>query len=152
MGMPYLLTQVPLMLVDLPTMCLLLCAMYGFLAALRRGGLMIPVAAVALFLSFYSKYSAWLMLSVLAAIFCVMASHERSTGGGRSVCRRAFVTACISGFLIGIVFVYKAEVFLAQMRLLWEYQKPGLGRWGESFLSTFFSKSIPLFPWPRSLP
>jgi hypothetical protein len=144
LGMPYLLTQVPLMLVDVPTMFFLLLSVYSFIFALKRGGSTIVFPIIAIPLTFYSKYSSWLMLSVLAVIFFVFAAEEKKTGGGRNFYFRAFLIVLISGLLIGIVFFYKAELFFAQMRLLVEYQKPGLGRWSESFVSTFFFQINPL--------
>lgn len=141
-GMPYLLTQVPLMLADVPTMFFLLLSVYLLIFALKRGGVTIVFPSVVIPLSFYSKYSSWIMLTVLIVIFVVFAAEERKTGG-RSVYCRASMIVLLSGLLIGIVFFYKAEVFLAQMKLLVEYQKPGLGRWSESFLSTFVFQTNP---------
>ena len=47
LGMPYLLTQVPLMLVDVPTMFFLLLAVFTTLKALERGGGILRAAALA---------------------------------------------------------------------------------------------------------
>ena len=57
--------------------------------------------------------------------------------------RRGFVVVLISGILIGVVFWYKSDVFLNQIKLLLNYQQPGLKRWGESFISTFFFQIHP---------
>ncbi len=143
LGMPYLLTQTPLMLVDVPTMFFLMLAVYSFMLALKRGGCMIAMSAAAIALSFYSKYSAWMILSVLVVIFLIFALEEREPGGRRTLFFRAFLTVCAGGLLIGIIFWYKTDAFLSQMKLLAEYQKPGLRRWGESFLSTFFFQINP---------
>jgi hypothetical protein len=52
--------------------------------------------------------------------------------------RRSFVVLALSIVLIGVAAALKFDVFSEQIRLLLSYQKPGLQRWGESFLSTFF--------------
>ncbi len=143
LGMPYLLTQVPLMLVDVPTMFFLLLAVFTFISALNRGGLAILVSAFSLFLSFYSKYSAWLMLSILVVIVFVYAIPQWRKPGMGIYLSRASLAAVIGVFLIGAFFLYKFDVFSAQMKLLMEYQKPGLKRWGESFVSTFFFQINP---------
>lgn len=143
LGMPYLMTQVPLMLVDVPTMFFLLLSVYSFIIALKRGGWTTAFPVIAIPLTFYSKYSSWLMLSVLVVIFLVYILEEKRPGGRRDLYFRAATIFLISGLVIGTVFFYKAEVFLAQMKLLVEYQMPGLGRWSESFISMFFFQINP---------
>src|SRR3989338_10773952 len=72
LGIPYLFTQVPLMLVDVPTMFFLMLSMFTFIRAIDKGGIrMITFSAIALFMAFFSKYSIWLMLSVLLIIYIV---------------------------------------------------------------------------------
>ncbi|MBI5213116.1 MAG: glycosyltransferase family 39 protein [Nitrospirae bacterium] len=71
MGFPYLLTQIPLMLVDVPTMFLLTLSTFTFIKALKSGGIWLFISSLSIFLTFYSKYSTWLMLSVMAIIFLV---------------------------------------------------------------------------------
>jgi hypothetical protein len=144
LGMPYLLTQVPLMLVDVPTMFFLLLAMYAFIYALRNGRWTVVCPILAIPLAVYSKYSAVLMLSVLVIIFFVLAAEEKSASGRRAVLWRALLVVFMSGLLAGAVFFYKADVFLAQTRLLMEYQRPGLARWSESFVSTFLFQVSPV--------
>lgn len=141
LGIPYLFTQVPLMLVDVPTMFFLTLSIFAFIMALERGGVWIALSSIAIFLAALSKYSTWLMLSVLAVIFLVYLMQGRETGSN-TICRGALV-AIIACLLTGVVFLYKSEVFLAQIRLLLEYQKPGLRRWGESFVSTFLYQVHP---------
>ncbi len=140
LGMPYLFTQVPLMLVDVPTMFFLSLAMYSFILVLERGGAGATVlASVALFLAVFSKYSVWPMLSVLGVIFLVYLKKNRS-----ATLRRSAGVALLSGLLIGVALVLKSDVFLEQVRLLLSYQKPGLERWGESFVSTFLFQINPV--------
>ncbi len=141
LGIPYLYSQVPLMLVDVPTMFFFTLSVYTFIRALDRGGAMIGASALAIFAAFYSKYSTWLMLTVLVVIMAVYVWR----GGTRRVkyLYRGIAVAAVSGVMIGAVCVYKWDVFMEQMRLLTSYQKPGLRRWGESFLSTFFFQIHP---------
>jgi len=134
LGMPLLLTQVPLMLVDVPTMSFLALSIFTFLKALNHGGARWTAgASLALLLAFFSKYSAWMLLTVLPVIVIV---QQRKAPG--TAFRRALAVALVSGGLIGSVVALKFGVFAEQARLLMNYQQPGLSRWGESFFSTFF--------------
>jgi len=152
LGMPYLLTQAPLMLVDVPAMFFLILAVVTFKTAIEKGSARnIFFAATAATLAFYAKYSTWLMFSVLAIIFfavIVTAANEGRKPESRAGIFRIFFVrlvfiAGVAGLLIGIIFIYKFDVFSSQMKLLIDYQKPGLGRWQESFLSTFFFQIHP---------
>jgi hypothetical protein len=153
LGMPYVLTQVPLMLVDVPTMFFLLLAVVTLINALEKGtAFSAVIAGISAALAFYTKYSVWLMLSVLAVIFIYYVIRGSGHGSVESVSRRIGVSACFSRFLsvtgiaallIGLVFLYKYDLFMDQIRLLLHYQKPGLSRWHETFLSTFFFQIHP---------
>ena len=139
LGMPYLLTQVPLMLVDVPTMFFLLLAVFATLRALERGGAgYLALASVAVALAFWTKYSAWLFLSVLVVVLVV-----RLKQGPRPVFLRALVLIMISMVLIGATLLPMLEVVGAQLRLLQSYQLPGLARWKESPGSTFLFQMHP---------
>ncbi len=138
LGMPYLLTQVPLMLVDVPTMFFLLLALYTTLKALERGGGHLALASVAVALAFWTKYSAWLFLSVLLVVLVV-----RLQQGPRPVFLRALVLIMIPMVLIGATLLPMLEVVGAQLRLLRSYQLPGLARWEESPGSTFLFQMHP---------
>lgn len=139
LGIPYLFTQVPLMLVDVPTMFFLTLSIFTFIKALSQGGLkMTAISSVALFLAFFSKYSTWLMLSVLAVIFVVYLRTEAKT-----TIKRAGAIALVSFLLIGGAIIFKYDVVSEQIRLLINYQRPGLRRWGESFTSTFLFQIHP---------
>ncbi len=139
LGMPYLLTQVPLMLVDVPTMFFLLLAVFTTLKALEYGGGgRLVLASVVVALAFWTKYSAWLFLSVLVVILVV-----RLKQGPRPVVRRACVLILLSMVLIGVTFLPMLEVVGAQLRLLHSYQLPGLARWEESPVSTFLFQLHP---------
>ncbi|MEW6109364.1 MAG: glycosyltransferase family 39 protein [Nitrospirota bacterium] len=160
LGVPYLFTQVPLMLIDVPAMFFLAFAVLTFIMAMEKGGMgFISLSSFAISLAFYSKYSTWLMLSVLVVIFvvyciqrspaCCSSSEEGKGAVGTRKLRtsryiyRGIAVAFLSSLLVGVVFWYKFDVFSEQMRLLMAYQKPGLKRWGESFVSTFFFQIHP---------
>lgn len=162
LGIPYLLIQVPLMLVDVPTMFFLTFSVFALIKSLRSNGLgMMVLSSFALFLAFFSKYSTWPMLSVLVVIFLVYLkknSHppipplvRRGEGRinrpgeyeHRAVLYRAASILSMALLLIGVVIFFKYDVFSEQIRLLMSYQEPGLKRWGESFISTFFFQIHP---------
>ncbi|GMR19414.1 MAG: hypothetical protein BMS9Abin36_0009 [Gammaproteobacteria bacterium] len=139
LGIPYLLTQVPLMLVDVPAMFFFTLALFITIKAIRQGGTVLLLSAsVTIVLAMLSKYSVWLMLSVLPVIFLVHIEY-----GWRVVLQRAAVIALAAALLIGIVMLWKFNVIAEQLRLLQSYQVPGLKRWGESFTSTFFFQIHP---------
>lgn len=143
LGMPYLLIQVPLMLVDVPAMFFLTCSIFIFIIALRYGGLMlIFLSAVVIALTFFSKYSMWLMLSILPAIFFVHIIQPRNCSIRHYIYRGASI-ALFAALLIGFVVICRFDVFSEQINILITYQKPGLERWGESFVSTFFFQIHP---------
>ena len=144
LGIPYLLTQVPLMLVDIPTMFFLTLSIFTFIKAMERGRSCIAFSSCAVFLAFFSKYSNWLMLSVLAIVFLVYLKNPRTQQRWqRTVLQRSIVVAYISVLLISALIVLKFDVFSGQITFLHEYQMPGLKRWGESFVSTFFYQIHP---------
>jgi hypothetical protein len=139
LGMPYLLTQVPLMLVDVPTMFFLTLAVFMTIQALEHGGArLVLLAAVAIALAFCTKYSTWLLLSVLPIVF--LARHWNAS---RSVRLRAGVLATASMVLIGAMVLPNLDVIMRQLELLQSYQAPGLRRWAESFTSTFLFQIHP---------
>jgi hypothetical protein len=134
LAFPYLYSQVPLMLVDVPTMFFFLLAVYLFTRALRRGGVgNTLLAALAIFLAMYTKFSVWVFFAGFGIIFL---THALSSP--LPAIRRCGAIIIIAGVLIGTIFYLKQQVLLEQIRFLVEYQKPGLGRWGEGYISTFF--------------
>lgn len=139
LAMPYLLTQPALMLVDVPTMFFLTLAVFTTIKALGEGDARFLAAApVAITLAILSKYSAWLMLSVLPVILFVHLDR-----GPRLVLRRTAAVALVSMLLAGTAALAKLDVFAAQLTLLWSYQWPGLARWEESHVSTFLFQVHP---------
>lgn len=159
MGIPYLFTQVPLMLVDVPTMFFFTLSIFSFIQALETGGIWVLITSFSIFLAVFSKYSTWLMLSILGVIFLVyiiqnidnplftkrgQCSRIKKKGEGRFVyITRGSLVLLISAFLIGIAILLKFDTISEQMKLLSSYQRPGLKRWGESFISTFLFQIHP---------
>ncbi|OGW60109.1 MAG: hypothetical protein A2V83_02920 [Nitrospirae bacterium RBG_16_64_22] len=142
LGMPYLLTQVPLMLADVPTMFFLTLAVFSVVKTLGRGGtgpLVLSGTAVAL--AVLSKYSAWLMLTVLPVI--VLARVSKGPNGPKTVLRRGLSILAVSLFIVGGLAAFKFDIVSEQIGLLRTFQAPGLGRWTESFASTFFFQIHP---------
>jgi 4-amino-4-deoxy-L-arabinose transferase-like glycosyltransferase len=139
LGIPYLQTQVPLMLVDVPAMFLVMLSVFSFVKAIDSGKhAWVVMAAAAVFLALFSKYSVWLMLSVLPLIAIVY----RSRGRSRSLALMA-VIALIAGLLSGALFFAKYQVIKDQIYMLSTYQLPGLERWQESSASTFLFQTHP---------
>jgi hypothetical protein len=139
---PYLYTQIPLMLVDVPVMFLLLLAIFAVIRALKSGGAWIAVASLSIFFTFLSKYSAWLMLSVLPVIACV--SVLLSGEPAKKTCLvRAGLTFSAAILFLGLFVLVEYDVIRDQIRLLMSYQKPALKRWEESFVSTFLFQTHP---------
>lgn len=139
LGMPYLLTQVPLLLVDIHALFFFSLALYTFLNALVDGGkLRICGAAAAIVGAMLSKYSIWpmlLFLPLLASGFC------GQDGGIRF--RRALAVALLAGFVAGLIFLQHGGLVRAQMHVLAAYQRPALAVWHEGLLSTFLFQMHP---------
>ncbi|MBW2467610.1 MAG: glycosyltransferase family 39 protein [Deltaproteobacteria bacterium] len=139
LGFPYLYTQVPLMLVDVSTMFFFMLAVVTCLNALKKGGVSRTLlASFSLFLIFYVKYSSWMFLTVIPVI-CAYFMFQNPV----LTIRRGGALAVLSLVLIGILFMVYQDVFMEQIRFLMEYQKPGLKRWSESYVSTFLFQVHP---------
>ena len=139
LGMPYLLTQVPLMLVDIPTMFFLSLAVYSMVKAVKTEAVpWLVMAMITIVLALLCKYSTWLMLSVVAVI-----AISCRTGSWVKLCRQ-MLSILMSVALILIFFlVWKYDFIVNQFVLLMTYQLPGLGRWQESHISTFLYQVHP---------
>jgi hypothetical protein len=144
LGMPYLFSQVPLMLVDLPSTFFLMLSVYTFIRAVESGGPMILLAAAAIFVTFFAKYSTWLMLTILPVVYVVYLVRCPACKRLDRYLRRGLLVFLAAGIMIGCFTAYKCDVISSQLKLLLTYQKPGLRRWSESFLSTFFFQ---IWPW-----
>ncbi|MBI5664586.1 MAG: hypothetical protein HZC49_05820, partial [Nitrospirae bacterium] len=131
-------------------------SIYVFIMALQKGGVWVPVWATSLLCTVFSKYSAWVVLCVLAVVFLVFLKQgaggrgQGSDGqtpeaapGFRNYINCGISVALITGVLVSMVVYLKYDFILDQMNFLREYQAPGLGRWGESFVSTFLYQVHP---------
>ena len=139
LGFPYLYTQVPLMLVDVPTMFFFMLAVVASVNALKTGGAgRILLAGLALFLVFYVKYSTWLLLTLVPVIYVYFICLNPL-----QAVRRGLVSALLSLVMIAAFFLAYWDILVPQLGFLVEYQKPGLSRWGESYISTFLFQIHP---------
>ena len=165
LAIPYLLVQAPALLVDVPTMFFVALATWVSIEALARGGWRwTGLAAVAVAAAALSKYSAWVLLTVVPVAAVVIGRPlsldpspplargrgdeatrgrgERRRGGGRVAL--TFVVIVLGGaVLLAAALLPFRDTVVEQIRLLAAYQAPGLRRWGESFLSTFLFQAHP---------
>lgn len=139
MTIPYLLTQVPLMIVDVPVMFFVVLAFYCTLRAVKDGGiLMVLLASLSVFLALMSKYSTWVMLLILPA---ALIPYRRVDPGKKTI--RLFIMISITLALLSLAVAFNYGVFREQIELLRTYQLPALNGWGESWVSTLFFQSHP---------
>lgn len=139
LAIPYLLTQVPLLLVDVPTMFFFTLALLAVTRALQRGGTGAALlAAAALVLALLSKYSVWLLVSVVPVAVVVL-----GRAGAPRPWRAGALMALASGAVVAALLLARARVFSGQVELLLGFQAPGLRRWGESFAATFLFQVHP---------
>jgi hypothetical protein len=140
LGMPYLYTQVPLMLADIPTMFLLAVTTLASLTALLRGNawLLVPMPAIALTAA--AKYSTWPLLAAGLPL-AVLASGAKV--GMWTAVRRGAILLVASAGVVGTFLLWKLDVVSEQIALLTDFQWQGLSWWQESYLSTFFFQIHP---------
>ena len=143
-GIPYLLTQPPLMLVDIGTMFFLTFSLFAFTMALTRGSVWTPVASAAVVCAVFSKFSTWMMLSVLGVIFLVLLIEKNPVPAyRRRLLVRGLSVALMTLIPAGALILYKYDLIAGQIQLLLTYQKPALKVWGESFASTYLFQIHP---------
>ena len=139
MASPYLLSQVPLMLVDIHVMFFLLLAVCTFLYTLERGGFLFTLgAAMAIILALFCKYSTWPMLGVLGIIVLIRIDTQPGI-----VIKRSLGVAVLTGLLLGIIFMWKGALILEQINFLRTYQLSGLKNWQEGYAAVFFFQTHP---------
>jgi hypothetical protein len=140
LAMPYLVLQVPLMMTDIAAMFFLTLAIFATMVAVERENTAFCLfASVAILLAMLTKYSNWLMLSIVPVILLV------NVPAGWLRCLRCGVTIIVGVILpLGVLMLLKLDVLVDQMRLLHEFQAPALYRWQESWLSTFFFQLNPV--------
>ncbi len=141
LGMPYLLTQVSLMLVDVQTMFFLILAVYCFIEALRCGGFFrIALASLTLVLAFLAKYSTWPMLAILPICGFI---YLRTTPEAEKFVQRTLAIILAAALPVVVIWACKYSVFTEQLETLLTYQRPALKLWNEGFASTFFFQIHP---------
>ena len=139
LGIPYLLTQVPLMLVDVPTMFFVTLFVFAYLNALEKGGWpWMAGASLSLFLCLFSKYSVGPMLLVIPFIIAVFVKNE-----ARRVLWRSTIVIAGAGIMSAALLYAQYNVVMNQLHLLRTYQLPGLARWQEGLVSTFLFQTHP---------
>jgi len=140
LGIPYLLTQVPLFMVDIAAMFFLTLAIYSVINAIEKGNVVSCLwASVVITLALLVKYSNGLMLSIIPIIFLV--NYQK---GWRPIIRLGLIVAIGVFILFGIFLLIKFDVFIEQLQLLQSYQMPALSRWKESLSSTFLFQIHPV--------
>ncbi|KPJ94321.1 MAG: hypothetical protein AMJ53_05540, partial [Gammaproteobacteria bacterium SG8_11] len=76
LGIPYLYTQIPLMMVDIPAMFFLTLAVLTAVLAIKEGGYgHVFIAAIAIVLALFTKYSVWIFLSVVPLVVFAQPQH-----------------------------------------------------------------------------
>ena len=144
LSIPFLYTHVPLMMVDVPCMFFLVLGFFALQRALVRGGWPdIAFASVAIFLMLISKYSQWMLASVYVLLFFYYIKGKPVFMIKTLIIKRGIGVFLGTGLLFSIFIIAYYDVVQAQMELLISYQRPGLRRWGESFLSTLFYQINP---------
>jgi len=139
LGMPYLLSQIPLMLVDIPSMFFLCLAVYiTLIAVMKESQPWFVMSLISIILALLCKYSTWLMLSVLA----VVAVSYRS-GSWTNLCKQMLYLLFAISIFFSALLLWKYDAVVKQFALLMTYQLPALSRWHESHLSTFFYQVHP---------
>ena len=146
LGMPYLLCQTPLMLVDVSTIFFLMLSIYLYIRVVEAGGALRSTAASAtIVVTVLCKYSTWPMLSVLpltAIIFAI-----KSDGAHRKLILRRSLGVFLPALLVIVAIIaLKFDIVLDQIRVLKDFQKPSLDRWPESFTSAFLFQTHPIIP------
>lgn len=140
LGMPYLIIQVPLMMVDIGTMFFLTLAIFTTIKAIESGKAAHCIfASVVIALAMLCKYSNWLMVSIMPVIALVYFQQ-----GWKITARRGTVIALGVSLLMAIFLLVKYDLIIEQIQLLQDFQAPALLRWQESWISTFLFQIHPL--------
>jgi hypothetical protein len=140
LGIPYLYTQIPLMMVDIPTMFFLTVAVLASVLAIKDGGYSyIAMAAMAIVLALLTKYSTWLFLTVVP--FAIFAQPQQTWR--KSIFRLIKIGFTVA-ILMSMALYWYYPVLVEQFNILFNYQWGALGRWQEGYVSTFLFHVHPL--------
>ncbi len=139
LGIPYIFTQVPLMMVDIGTMFFFTLAIFTYITAMERGSLsLIIISAFTVFLALFVKYSTWPMFSILLIILFVYMKKD-----SRIAIRSGGLIAFIAAMLAAPIVILKYDVILEQIKVLVGYQKPVMDQWNETYISIFLFQVHP---------
>lgn len=138
LGSPYLLTQVPLMLVDIHAMFFMVLALYCYLRAIGSGRQWIYISSLAIILAIFVKFSTWAMLPVLP--LATLAQFKRDPG---KIIRRSLVIFILALLVMYLFVSLNSQLVIDQLNIITFYNKPALKLWQESLVSTFFFQIHP---------
>ena len=140
LGIPYLPTQVPLMLVDIGTMFFMVLTVFTFIKSMQQGGpLWLGVSAISIVCALSVKFSTWPMLAGVLPIIAGVHLRKRPA----VIIRRALIITISAAILWSVLFFSKYDVIREQMVILGTFQREGLKRWQEGYISTFFFQIHP---------
>ncbi len=140
LGIPYLPTQAPLMLVDIGTMFFMILTVFSFIKSMQHGGpLWLGVAAVSIVCALSVKFSTWPMLAGMLPVIAGVHLRQRPA----IIIRSSLIIVIGAAILWGVIFFSKYEVIREQMAILGTFQRQGLKRWQEGYISTFFFQIHP---------
>ena len=140
LGIPYLPTQVVLMLVDNTTMFFMILTIYAFIKSMQKGGpLWLGVSSISIVCALSAKYSTWPMLAGLLPVIAGVHLQGRPA----IIIRRTLIITISAAILWGVIFFSKYDVIREQMAILGSFQREGLKRWQEGYISTFFFQIHP---------
>ena len=144
LAIPYLHTQIPLLMVDVGAMFFLTLAILLYIKAITNTGYLLPaMAAVGIILAVLAKYSNCLMLSIIPIITCVYFRESKLSEQKQNILCQSAMVFIIFSLIAGIVLIWGYEVFAQQVALLIGYQLAALGGWSESHYSTFLFQIYP---------
>lgn len=137
-GLPYLMTQTPLMLVDTHTMFFMSLSFYTFLKAQEREKRWVILSSMTIAMAMLVKFSTWPMLMILPLIAIAGNRKRPAEVLGRMIIIFALAAVLISPFLI-----VKHHLIAKQFGLLMRIQKPLMTVWMEHPASRFFFQTHP---------
>lgn len=122
---PYFLSQVPLMLVDIPTVFFITLLVLAYYIALgpKKSYFWIVIASFCIFFAFYSKvHTIFVIVGVIptTTLISYLKSEMKKT-----IIIRSMMIIAFSTVLIFFIFMLKYNVLISQMNLLISHQRSG---------------------------
>jgi hypothetical protein len=128
------------MLVDIGTMFFLILTVFCFIKSIRKGGpLWSGITVLSIVCALSAKYSTWPMLAGILPVIAGIHLREKPF----RVVRRTLVIIFGAAIMWCLIFYGKYDVVREQVAILSTYQREGLTRWQEGYLSTFFFQVHP---------